>query len=214
MMKKLLVLMLVLGITSVANAGMLDLVIVSKGPGPDTTVPIPPTSSITLLPSEWIDIDVVYHNDEGWYLFGMSGTIEMTGQGTGEFVIDDLTWPEGIWDFAAAGETYMSGMEIEGDGDAGLWTSAKGDGLPADGSTEGVIVVDHILFHCTGLGDVIIQLVLNDVWPPAETWEYDINVGELFEPGISAALTIHQIPEPMTVALLGLGGLFLLRRRR
>ena len=28
------------------------------------------------------------------------------------------------------------------------------------------------------------------------------------------SLTIHQIPEPMTVALLGLGGLFLLRRRK
>jgi hypothetical protein len=27
-------------------------------------------------------------------------------------------------------------------------------------------------------------------------------------------LTIHQIPEPMTLALLGLGGLFLLRRRK
>lgn len=28
------------------------------------------------------------------------------------------------------------------------------------------------------------------------------------------SLTIHQIPEPMTLALLGLGGLFLLRRRK
>jgi len=27
-------------------------------------------------------------------------------------------------------------------------------------------------------------------------------------------LIIYQIPEPMTVALLGLGGLFLLRRRK
>ncbi len=28
------------------------------------------------------------------------------------------------------------------------------------------------------------------------------------------SLTIHQIPEPMTLALLGLGGLFILRRRK
>lgn len=37
----------------------------------------------------------------------------------------------------------------------------------------------------------------------------DAEMGDL-----SDTLTIHQIPEPMTLALLGLGGLLLLRRRR
>jgi hypothetical protein len=50
-------------------------------------------------------------------------------------------------------------------------------------------------FHCTDFGDVIIDLV-------------DLGGG----PGDQ--LIIHQIPEPMTMALLGLGGLALIRRRR
>jgi len=50
-------------------------------------------------------------------------------------------------------------------------------------------------FHCDGLGDVLITL-------------YDANLNEL------DWITIHQdVPEPMTIALLGLGGLFLRRRK-
>jgi hypothetical protein len=57
------------------------------------------------------------------------------------------------------------------------------------------LVIDGLLFHCTGQpGDVILTL-----------FDVDLNVQDV--------VTIHQVPEPMTFALLGLGGLFLRRRK-
>lgn len=52
------------------------------------------------------------------------------------------------------------------------------------------------LFHCEGEGTVVIEL-----W---EDPDYT---------NVADTLTITQIPEPMTVALLGLGGLLLRRRK-
>lgn len=59
-------------------------------------------------------------------------------------------------------------------------------------------VVDYIDFHCEGIGDAVVEL-----WTSGDTvvWE------------LSDQLLIHQIPEPMTITLLGLGGLLLRRRK-
>jgi hypothetical protein len=56
------------------------------------------------------------------------------------------------------------------------------------------LVIDGLIFHCEGLGEVRLSLL-----------DVDLNVHD--------SLTIHQIPEPITFALLGLGGLFLRRRK-
>jgi len=57
------------------------------------------------------------------------------------------------------------------------------------------MVVDLLDFHCTGPEDVILLLGST----PGGS-QFDTQV-------------IHQVPEPMTIVLLGLGGLFLRRRR-
>ncbi len=59
-------------------------------------------------------------------------------------------------------------------------------------------LVDNIIFHCEVPGDVTLTLV-----------------GD-YENGIEVLDTqiIHQLPEPMTMCLLGLGGLFLRRRSK
>jgi hypothetical protein len=56
------------------------------------------------------------------------------------------------------------------------------------------LLVDNIAFHCEAIGDVTISLFDGD--------------GVLMDSQV-----IHEVPEPITFALLGLGGLFLRRRK-
>jgi hypothetical protein len=197
MMKRLLVLMLVLGISSSANAGMLDLVIVSHGPGPDpVTTFIPPTKEITLQPSEWIDLDVIYtpYTDEG-PLFQLN--IQILVDGPGIIDLSQLTEPPGAWD------AMFSPGVVGPDSMSFNW------GFSGSGVADGV-AIDHILFHCDDWPDVIITMV---------DFIYG-NLGSLDTPPGGATpdygdpVVVHQYPEPMTIALLGLGGLALLRKRR
>jgi hypothetical protein len=69
------------------------------------------------------------------------------------------------------------------------------DGSIPPAALNGVLV-DLIDFHCTGQpGDVMLYLAEAAVFTVFDTQ------------------VIHQIPEPITFALLGLGGLFLRRRK-
>jgi len=94
----------------------------------------------------------------------------------------------------------------------------------ADISSSGVvgpfpaIAIDHILVHCDSidpLGNIVTLAITADVlYGGIGSAEFDpfgmIGMGLSYGPGV----TITQIPEPMTIALLGFGGLFLLRRRK
>jgi len=91
-----------------------------------------------------------------------------------------------------------------------VWATVGELGIPIPQGTEGVGLTlnitgagvngklfDEILFHCEGPGDTLVQL-----WG---TQDYEQLV-------LLDTVMIHQIPEPVTIALLGLGGLFLRRR--
>jgi len=212
MMKKLLVLMLVFGIASVANAGIIDIVIVSWGPGPDpVTGPIDPTKEITLYPSEWVNIDIIYSTDIETQRLSQC-FLEVTLTGLATMYVDDLTFPEDTWD---PDPTFTPGITEVVAGKQYLLQYSEGMLLPSGGVLyPGGIAIDHILVHCDGQpGEVIITI--------ADAAVGGVGSMESNPPGmvgmgltLGGPITIIQIPEPMTVALLGLGGLFLLRRRR
>ena len=75
----------------------------------------------------------------------------------------------------------------------------------AGNPVAGATLLDGILFHCEGVGDVTIEL-----WSLKET---AVASGIYEADALMDSVLIHQIPEPMTLALLGLGGLFLRRRK-
>ena len=70
-------------------------------------------------------------------------------------------------------------------------------------------VMDELVFHCESPTDVTISLVVG-----TGGLDYDEGGGytDVAEGTILDTVVVHQ-PEPMTIALLGLGGLFLRRRK-
>ena len=119
---------------------------------------------------------------------------------------------EGYWALGVSGEGVLSGGQGLYGGDTSLYLDStylpageQGYWLGIGMATNPLIAADadafdSILLTCSGPGDSVVTLYTID-WganPPVEV----------------ASVTIHQIPEPATICLLGLGGLALLRRRK
>ena len=86
-------------------------------------------------------------------------------------------------------DTYYGVMSGYGD----VWNSVT---ATMDAVTPWAVgIIADYEFHCDALGSVLITL-------------YDADVTTVID-----TMTITQVPEPMTIALLGLGGLFLRRRK-
>ena len=192
-MKKLLVLMLVLGLASVASAQVVGLAISVNGNHE------PADSAYTLVPSQNLTLDIWANTD-----------IVPMGAGEGDWI---LVCNPAVGTIAGGVPVPYGDVTLIGP------VAAQGNvvGLPAElGGVAGSIILfgttiliptgttlfDEILFHCEAPGDVVISL--ERITPD---WEY---TGEIYD-----TVTIHQvpIPEPMTIMLLGLGGLLLRRRK-
>jgi len=191
-MKKLLILTLVFGLASIAGASNLDKIVqlsvdgkvvdeVTIGPDPD------PVSTIFTL-----DIMLA----DGVTMDAMELDLEIIGPGSISLGVDTPT------DIIVAPFESWS-LIVDG-------VTGKGIGVMAGvtfGSVDGKLV-DHILLHCDGYGDVIVNLTSagsNHILTPEDRLLTAADLG---------SIVIHQIPEPMTITLLGLGGLALLRRRK
>jgi len=196
-MKKLLALLFVLALVNVANAGMVDLVISSLN-----GQPINPTKEITLMASDVINVDVIYDDlGSGLGLASLSKEIvigsplEMTAD------ISALTWPTDYW------EMTMSKVTKLPNGNPLIDAVSK-----TTGSVPPGIVLDHFLFHCEMASPepFIVALVENPDTSAGISIDDDLNFVE-----DGAGIIIHQVvPEPMTLTLLGLGSLFLARRKK
>jgi hypothetical protein len=188
-MKKLLALMLVFGLASLANAMTLQISVNGQ--------PAPPDTEIWLTPSETIRLDI--YSPDG-YVSGDDTYFAL--------VVDPMygTITGGAPTAAAPPDSGIYGPSVQTDVPG--WIA-----LPDDGPYGSILniagtavdpgtYIDDFIFHCE---DILFDTVISLYSDPA------------FDPGTTTLedqIIIHNIPEPATMALLSLGGLFLLRRRK
>ena len=190
-MKKLLAVMLIFVMASFANAMSLQ---ISVNGDED-----PVETEYTLMPSETIELDIYspdgYVSGDDTY-FALVATVG--GTVTGGVVLAAAPPDTGIYGQDVL--TDVPGWLAAADG-TGPWGSILNIGGAAVSPGRWL---DQFIFHCdVDQGDVIISLFS------------DKDMGTAVHPTIlEDRIIIHQIPEPATMALLSLGGLFLLRRRK
>lgn len=180
-MKKILIVFAVLAMASAANAALYISV--------NGRIDLEDTD-FTLAPSESCVIDITGDGQTNPGAFYMG--IDLGSTGAGSLNIDNATlvYAGSQADIYWEDYEYIANLlNVENPFVHVELTDIAIPPLPLDG-----LLVDDIVFHCEGIGDVTIAL-------------YDEN-GYFVDSQV-----IHQVPEPMTFALLGLGGLFLRRRK-
>jgi hypothetical protein len=182
-MKKLLSLVLVLALASLANAMILQISVNGN--------PEPIDSTITLLPSEEVVLDILSPDgyttgsDVYWALVVNPAVGTISG---GHVIMPPA--PDGSSMLPADWGPYFSETEL---GVYGCVISYSAPTAPAG------VYFDGIIFHCEGPGDAVIQLIST------------VDFGSFT---VEDTVIIHQeIPEPATIALLSLGGLLLRRKK-
>jgi hypothetical protein len=164
MMKKLLILALVLGMTSAASAAL------SLGGVINGTIDVDTTGIVTVESDDTLGWEGYIGFD--YTVVGVSGCVATSKAGQDSFVVADPLGYLGYYHIQAADMSE-----------------------PFDSVVAGVQF--EISVYGANLGDVYTI----DRWNTA--WDTILESG-----------TVTVVPEPMTIALLGLGGLFLLRRRK
>jgi hypothetical protein len=197
-MKKLLVLFVVLGLATVATAGVVDIKITSLN-----GVAIAPVSEITIKPSDIVDLTITYDSTTNLFLFGLSAFVNVDKQNLGELSLASVVRN------AAMDGTLEAKGEIGGQ--QWIVEAASMAGVPAV-TGQSQPVVTNLLLHC--LGEGVVKIWLSDYAPGGGSLEVTSDFGTTVIPTYGAGVTIAQIPEPMTLMLLGLGSLFLARRKK
>ena len=236
-MKKLLVLMLVLGIASMASATVIDVVLDGAGDAGHAG-----TSGDPLANGESIFIKLVLNFDDGSYNAGTGSgdyssydgyvlsamDLTLTADSDGTMAVGTYPGERGAallhntdWTFSGS-PTIASNML-----DTGPYASTA---ATLGGITQGIdtwdgsaqVVTDllwSIEVTANGTGDISLTWGMATTPGAYYPWVEDKYGGtsptpaSLVSGDLGGTLTIYVVPEPMTIALLGLGGLFLRRRK-
>jgi hypothetical protein len=185
-MKKLLVLALVLSMATMASAALTLEINVSGAVANQD-------GSYTIAPSDHLVIGittpggVLTDADQGDFV--MVSNIGL-GAISGGVVENSAVW----WTNTLADDAVAFGAPVpEGMNGVAGSVAIMGFTIPAAS-----LLFSGIDFHCEANGDTVITIYQHDWSTPGQ---------------ILDSVVIHQIPEPITMTLLGLGGLFLRRRK-
>ncbi|MBN1795763.1 MAG: PEP-CTERM sorting domain-containing protein [Sedimentisphaerales bacterium] len=150
----------------------------------------PANSEYTIAPSQNLILDI-------W-----TNTTISPGVGEGTFALVCLTQNGTI----SGGENVSDEPSLyiysfdSYEGHTGIWASVTLGTAPSLAANS--TLVDNIDFHCEWQpNDVLIELLYDPVYPV-------YGVSEVVD-----SVIIHQAPEPITMSLLGLGGLLLRKRK-
>jgi hypothetical protein len=191
-MKKLLVLLVVLAVATVANAGIK----ISVGGVVD-----PPDTSIMLMPSETVAIGI-YGDGQTVNPVNLWLITQGPGSNMGAGALLDPAMDMGfVVHYTDDGEGILSWLGSVGFPTMDAYFVSLASSAAPPPMITGECLGDAV-FHCDAPGEVTLSLVeiFDDGEGNITITPYDTQV-------------IHQIPEPMTLGLLGLGGLFLRRRK-
>lgn len=189
-MKKLLALVVVLAFAAISSATTISLV------GPKAGEP--GSKENPLQPSQIIVVPIVV--DAG--LMSMDAIVRVDGLGSIAGATDVATGVQRFgWDAGFAADTAVTPKSA-------TFAAGNFNGLGVNGATY-PRVIGEIVFHCDGKDAIPVKVTI---------FGNDALGGSIAIDGSTMAafglpVEIYQVPEPITMSLLGLGGLFLARRR-
>ena len=208
-MKKLLVLLVVLGVVGVANAGVIDLTITSLN-----GATVANTKSITANASDTIDFRIMWLAPSTEYLFGIQSFFDITGPGTLDwtgFTVATYDADNDLWTNVDIGSSYDRLLHVVAQeaGKTYIIEGASDKGRVGNGTSE-LWIVKNLKIHVDGPGQI--NVVLSNRGLGSKAVDASLNlVPWTYGNGI---VINPQIPEPMTLMLLGLGSLFLVKRKK
>jgi hypothetical protein len=188
MMKKFLVLLVCMA--SVASA--IPTLTINGAPAPEEIWDLTPSD--TLIIDAHIDIGVIGGTLD-FVLSNEQGALDWSN------VITNPNYAlipgyEFAWDFAWVVNVGATSTNV-----------SIGGGNFSTGNGDERWIIDQLVFHCEDPTTVTLQMIAGTGGIDYDSRGVDIPAGTVL-----AEVIIHQ-PEPMTIALLGLGGLFLRRRK-
>jgi hypothetical protein len=226
-MKKVLILFLVLGMASLASATIIDVRVVDVGQSGGRAG----TEEDPLQPSDIVGLEIVlnfnpypgttYPSYDGYATAGVGVTVDIGAAGPGTLsVLQTGTktkvdtpgfhadWELEVFSGVSANAATFIGGDLNG---------------VVTGTDDPTVLFFNLLVHADEAGVVVVDLIVSDedsqwaLYSNFNQTDYSqvplVDIELLVDDDLGDT-TIHIIPEPMTIGLLGLGGLALLRRRR